>query len=403
MKRNYKYSDVTFIIPSRENLHFLKYAYKSIRTNIGPEPFILCADDYSILDNTKEWLIEIKKIDPNFDFILNEGPERKGHVILFNELISNVKTELFILAHADMVWLKGSLDGLLKYMSPKKVVSATRCEPNIHPKEQCKVSLPNLPDDPSKLNEDELYNYVKNKYIDKNVPISKGIFAPYLMETEEYLSIGGCDPLFRPTSREDDDLWNRLLFNGCEFIQSWESFVYHRSCAGSRWNPSLTEIGQNSKEWDEQQPKSLRNYYRKWKTIIYHDEWHYPNIAPVYNIHISLVNSTVKLLHLLEPFADILYTDISDEKIVEYINLEQSNTDYKLDLKILKLDLHEDNKDGINVYIDGDNFNEIDYQNLMLLTRIINNEKSTGTFKIGNLKITIHSLNEYQKLLIKNQ
>lgn len=79
---NYSYSDVTFIIPSRENLHFLKHAYDSIRRNIGTEPYILCADDFSVIDGSKFWMEEIKNVDDRFDYIVNEGPERLGHVII---------------------------------------------------------------------------------------------------------------------------------------------------------------------------------------------------------------------------------------------------------------------------------------------------------------------------------
>lgn len=397
---NYSYSDVTFIIPSRENLHFLKYAYDSIRRNIGPEPYILYADDFSVIDGSKFWMKEIKNVDDRFDYIVNEGPERLGHVILYNSLVEKVKTKLFVLSHADMVWLKGSLDGLLKYMEPKNVVSATRCEPgSLHPPEKCKISLDWLPTDPKDLDESRL-----QEYVNKIEPhLSNGIFAPYLMETDEYLKIGGCDPLFKPTSREDDDCWNRLLLNGCKFIQSWESFVYHRSCAGSRWNPSLTTIGTNSSEWDVQQSKSIRNYIRKWGSFIEHNEWHHPILFHKYKVGFHVTNCRYELLELLEPWCDNIFSDLPLLEISRYIRSEQPNTAFDLedrvDYGMLSNTIFEF-KPEIEVFIDGNTFNQKDFEYIQHLSEILNDSGEIGEFKLGNLDLRIYALNHYEQELI---
>ncbi len=395
----YTNKDVTFIIPSRENLHFLKYAYDSIRRNIGKEPYILCADDYSVLDGSKFWMEEIKQKDERFDYIVNDGPERLGHVILFNSLVEQVKTKLFVLAHADMVWLKGSLNGLLKYMKPKRVVSATRCEPaSLHPPERCKISLDWLPTDPKDLDEERLQRYVDTF---TNHSETKGIFAPYLMETDEYLSIGGCDPLFRPTSREDDDLWNRLILNGCDFVQSWQSFVYHRSCAGSRWNPTLTTVGTNSTEWDNQQMKSLKNFIRKWKSIPMHDEWHYP-ISPKHQFKTTfhVKNSNIDLIYLLEPWCDFLkcydIPSVRNNIIYDIINHLQETTQFNIDDKFYNIP----EIPNILVEIDCRTFNDLDFNYIQNLSAIINETNELGEFQIGNLKITINDLTHYEKDLI---
>jgi len=396
----YTYSDVTFIIPSRENLHFLKYAYDSIRRNIGHEPYIICADDYSIIDGSKFWMEEIKQTDDRFDYIVNPGPERLGHVILFNSLVERVKTKLFVLSHADMVWLKGSLDGLLELMGPKRVVSATRCEPaSLHPPEKCKLSINWLPTDPKDLDEDRLQNFVQLSIDNLKLhgqSYSKGIFAPYLMETEEYLSIGGCDSLFKPTSREDDDLWNRLLFNGCDFYQSWKSYVFHRSCAGSRWNPTLTTIGQNSTEWDAQQSKSIRNYIRKWKSTPKHDEWHYPIIPHKYQTTFKIKYATDRLVEFLEPWCDYIDCDLENDIIELYIRDEQPQTKFDLDLKFYgSPDQHD-----IIVEIDGRTFGEMEWQYIQRLSEIITDSGEIGEFELGNLKIKINAMNHYENDLI---
>lgn len=395
----YSHSDVTFIIPSRENLHFLKYAYDSIRRNIGSEPYILCADDYSILDGSKYWMKSIKQTDDRFDYIVNEGPERLGHVILFNSLVDKVQTKLFVLAHADMVWLKGSLDGMLEFMQPKRVVSSTRCEPNFHPPEPCKITLDWLPTDPKDLDEVRLQKYVDDKIANSNIHYTKGIFAPYLMETVEYQSIGGCDSLYRPTSREDDDLWNRLLLNGCEFYQSWTSYNFHRSCAGSRWNPTLTEIGKNSTEWDAHQPKSMRNYIRKFGAVIRHDEWHHPVLFHKYNIGFKVTNCYPHLLNSIEPWCDSVICDLNPVDISKYVKVEQPNTTYcDLNLKINPKGSYK--IPDIVIEIDGKTFMQEDMTYLMSISEILTDSGEIGTMKLGNLTLHINALTHYENDLI---
>ena len=72
--------------------------------------------------------------------------------------------------------------------------------------------------------------------------------------------IGGHDELFSPTSREDSDIFNRFLLNGYEFVQTWEGFVYHMTCRGSRFadgakrNPDgqVFMKGRETEEWLKQ-------------------------------------------------------------------------------------------------------------------------------------------------------
>jgi predicted transport protein len=56
--------------------------------------------------------------------------------------------------------------------------------------------------------------------------------------------------------------------------------------------------------------------------------------------------------------------------------------------------------DDIIVEVDGSNFNQQDYNIIQQLNDIIKDTNQIGEYKIGNLKITINSLNEYQQDLI---
>ena len=55
----------------------------------------------------------------------------------------------------------------------------------------------------------------------------------------------------------------------------------------------------------------------------------------------------------------------------------------------------------IIVEIDGNTFNQQDYQIIQKLNDIIKDSGEIGQFKLGNLQITINSLEEYQNDLIK--
>ena len=99
---------ITFVIPSRNNLTYLKWSYNSIRKNIGYTHEILLADDFSD-DGTWDWLQKIKEKDINVQIFRNEGPERKGIVYWYDFLCEKSTSEIVMFFHADMyrpTWMK---------------------------------------------------------------------------------------------------------------------------------------------------------------------------------------------------------------------------------------------------------------------------------------------------------
>jgi len=57
-------------------------------------------------------------------------------------------------------------------------------------------------------------------------------------------------------------------------------------------------------------------------------------------------------------------------------------------------------ENDIIIEIDRNTFTQQDFQTIQQLTEIIKDSGSIGKFELGNLKITINSLNEYQNDLI---
>ena len=116
------------------------------------------------------------------------------------------------------------------------------------------------------------------------VPTTEGIFAPWAFWKKDFQEIGGHDPIFAPQSKEDTDIFNRFHLNGIKFIQTWEGFVYHMTCRGSRFadgakrNPNGEVFMKNREtdEWLKQNQKSTREFIRKWGHYCKHDEYMKP-------------------------------------------------------------------------------------------------------------------------------
>lgn len=391
---------ISFIQPSRNNLKYLQWSYNAIRKNQGNHEVEICvADDFSDKDNTWDWCVEMMSKDPHFKAIRNEGPKRLGHTILYDKLINEVAShDICIIYHADMYLCPGALDSIESHIKPKTIVSLTRIEPPLHPPGPEKI-LRDFGTEPEFFKEQELLNDLPNHSLYIKSKTTEGIFAPWAFYKKDFQEIGGHDPLYAPQSKEDSDIFNRFQLNGVKFIQTWEGFVYHMTCRGSRFNPTLTTPGQNSNEWETQNMRSTRNFIRKWGHFVQHDTMMKPIIPPKYNIAFRIYNNNFDLLAGLEPWCNIMYSDID---YTQYIGVEQPNTSFNLKnkLKSLHAELYDD-FEGIIVIINGNTFTKDDFQYIQQLSQIIKESGEIGDFQLGNLYITIKDLTTYENELIK--
>ena len=397
---------ITFVIPSRNNLEFLKLAYDSIR-KLGIESFdgmgysqinheVLILDDAST-DGTSEWIKNLN--DPDLITYVNKGPERIGIVGMFDKGIEMARTEIIFAFHADMVAAPNLDVHILKHLKKGTVVSATRVEPPLHPDGPEKM-LVDFGIEVEDFDYDKFCNWTLKEYQPKhNKLVTEGIFAPWCMYKEDFLAIGGHDELFAPQSKEDSDLFNRFVLNGYKVLQTWEGLVYHFTSRGSRFNKHAGgAAGQNSQEWIYTTTKNMRNFIRKWGTPVRHDSLMKPIIAPKYDIGIILkANPNMEMLRILEPWCSTIYTDLD---VLEYITLEQSYTSIDLKEKVLPYDNEKQNQ--ILVEVDIKMFNQQDFQYLSQLPDIIKDSGAIGEFQIGNLKITIIALDTFEQNLINN-
>jgi len=404
---------ISLIQPSRNNLKYLKWSYDAIRKNQGNHTVQICVADDASTDGTWEWCQERMKNDEHFSAILNDTGKRQGHTILYDRLVNEVaEHDVCMIYHADMYLCPGALDAIEKHMyqtrtllsdppqerlvpNEKTIVSLTRIEPPLHPDGPEKI-LWDGGVEPEEFKEAELLSNLSE--FTQQDKTTEGIFAPWAFWKSDFQEIGGHDPLYAPQSKEDSDIFNRFHLNGVKFIQTWEGFVYHMTCRGSRRNTAdkATSIYQDSPEWLEQNKRSTRNFIRKWGHFVAHDALMKPIVPPKYDIGFKITNCSIELLEALEPWCSRMEIDLSEDMINHYVSIEQSNTKFDLHKKI-----NTGKSSEIVVEIDGMRFQQNEFNLIMQLSMIIQDSGEVGEFEIGNLKLIINKMTEYQNNLIK--
>jgi glycosyltransferase involved in cell wall biosynthesis len=386
---------ISFIIPSRDNLRYLKWAYEGLRKNCSKQHQICMADDAST-DGTWKWMVEEQKKNKNLSIYRNEGPDRLGLTVLYDYLVEEVaRNEVVMLFHADM-WPSKDLDkNVLKRLEKGTIVCATRIEPPLHPDGPEKIISP-LGMEPEEFEEEKFNSdvelYTKDEF-------TEGVFAPWAVHKEDYFDVGGHDQLFIPQSREDSDLFNRFYLNGYQFRQIWDGFVYHLTSRGSRFRDG---VGKDSKEWEYSNNRNQRNFIRKWGTMVMHDAMMKPIVFPKYNIGFVVDNCNTDLLRALEPWCSDIYGDWVGHKgfgVNGYIKEEQPHTEFDLSKKIHSQ--HIEPKNEVIVRFDGDKVNNSNINFISQLPMIIQDNDEIGKFEYDIFAVEIKTVDYNMENLIK--
>jgi glycosyltransferase involved in cell wall biosynthesis len=404
---------ISFVIPSRNNLKYLKQAVGSIQEHYGNQHDIVLLDDAST-DGTWDWIQSLE--GDNIIKYRNEGPERQGHTILYDKGVEISKTKAFSILHADMVVAPGYVENLLKHLKEKTVVAATRVEPPLHPPGPEKfVRL--FGTEPEEFKKEDFLQFVKENQTIYKDQTTNGIFAPWCMNKEDFQAIGGHDKLFAPMELEDSDIFNRMYLAGYDLVQSRDSFTYHMTCRGSRFKDGLeieAEIPlpdgtiwykpKDSEEYKALRAIKFREWWRKWGSNVLHDELMMPKVSPKYNIAFVVKNCNLQALELLEPWCDRIYVNERFEvigRMWDYIELEQENTLFDLSKRVLTIENNDPiSENDIVVEFDMKQFSQQYFNTIQQLSEIIKESGEVGEFELDIFKITINSLIEYQNDLI---
>jgi glycosyltransferase involved in cell wall biosynthesis len=391
---------ISFIIPSRNNLKFLKWAYDAIRKNQGNHTVEVCVADDASTDGTWEWCQSTLQTDSEFKCIRNEGPDRLGLVILNDRLINEVASyDICMIYHADMYLCPGALDEIEKYIGPKRVVSLTRIEPPLHPSGPEKI-VRNFGIEVEEFDEDALLKDLQEHELYIKAKTTEGVFAPWAFMKTDFQEIGGHDVLFAPQSKEDSDIFNRFQLNGIQFIQTWRGFVYHMTCRGSRYNTfSGGAAGQDSPEWQHTTTVNSKNFIRKWGHFIKHDQYLKPIIPPKYDIGFVIRNCNLELLELLEPWCSNIYVDIDPSA---YIEREQPNTKFNLKDRIRPY-MYNDTEKPNDIVIEfyADMFSQTAFNLIQNAAEwFAFQELQPGEYEADIFKIKVNRVKTYEKNLI---
>jgi glycosyltransferase involved in cell wall biosynthesis len=387
---------ITFCIPSKSNLRYLKTCIPSIRENASRNDHEIIIFVDSDEDGTVEWLEQVKD-EYNLKYFVNPnlGKSLFGIGKAYDYCIEHSTTDVFMIFHADMMLGKDADLKAYQHLKSKTVVCATRIEPPLHPNNGEKILI-DFGMYPEEFKQDEFNQYVEEHSNDDK--ITNGIFAPWMMYKQEFLEMGGHDPIMH-SCREDSDVFNRMKLNGFEFIQPWNSLVYHLTGRGAG---SFDGDKARHDQWRKDMDKSTLEFIRKWGSNVNHTALMEPIVTPKYNIAYVVKKCNLELLGALEPWCDRIYIEDDMQVLTShYMDQEQKNTSFDLSKRVLCIG-HNDpiGENDIVIEFDATHLTNENFQLLQYFPGIIKESGEVGKFELDIFTITINHLEEQQNNLI---
>ena len=316
--------EVTLVIPSYNNLKYLKKCYRVFRKHYPKTPLVLIDDGST--DGTGEWL---QSLDDNQLQVVVEK-ERLGHTIRYDQGFELARTPVVGILHADMFVGPGYLEELLKVLEKGRVVCGRRVEPPLHPEGNEKI-IQNFGIDIEDLNLEGFDNFCKQYQKEHKGEVIKSMFAPWIIYKEDLEKVEGHDPLFAPFPFEDSDIFQRWLLTGLELRQAVCALVYHLTCRGHRWTE---EIGKDDDFFLQAQSRAQKNYLRKWGVFIKNDLFLHPVVPKVFDLGVVVEKvADISFALEIEPFIRTLY--LPPQYVEECVKINQKDTIVDLSKKIL--------------------------------------------------------------------
>jgi glycosyltransferase involved in cell wall biosynthesis len=374
---------ITFCIPSKNNLRYLKPCIKSIQDNsYYPNEILVYVDQDN--DGTTEWL-ETQEVK----FIKNASTEPRGIGHAYDTMFKEADREYVIAFHADMILGPHADKHMMDIKTKDNIVCATRIEPPLHP-----AGIEKIVQDfgmwPEDLKIEEFNKFVEEN---KSNKITKSIFAPWLIRKDQHL---GHDPVFRSVF-EDADLFRRFKLQGYDLIQSWSAMVYHLTCRGGQFAHAekMEDFQKKDEAWQINNSISMNNYIRKWGGFLKQTDTLEPIPNIKYNIGLRILNCFDSKVLGIEPFFDQIQCEADP---TNYIKGAAALTSFDLASKFVKelttdMILEADYKDILN---NQELFNYI----LHNLPELITNEvEEVGEYELQVFKLIVREKKQSQPKL----
>jgi glycosyltransferase involved in cell wall biosynthesis len=384
---------ITFCIPSKSNLRYLKTAIPSIRKNAYRKDHDIIVFVDSDEDGTIEWLEEnAESLGVKYYVNPNLGSSLYGIGKAYDYCIDKSETKVVMIFHADMMLGRDADLHAFKHLKPLSVVCSTRIEPPLHPNAGEKI-LEDFGLWPEEFKEHEFDSYVDSLIIQNENKTTEGLFAPWMVYKEDIQSIGGHDPIMH-SCREDSDLFNRFVLNGYTLVQSWDSLVYHLTGRGAG---SFGGDEKRHKQWKLDMNNSTKEFIRKWGCGVKHDKMMKPLVPHKYDIEFKVTNCQTQHLQLLEPWCDRMSVDCYQDVINQYIQSEQPNTKFDLTKRF-----NMNGKSDIVVEFDALRLNNQSFQFIQNLSEIFDfNNFDSGEYEFDIFKVKVSRVKHYEMSLVK--
>tara|TARA_Y100000310_G_scaffold331978_1_gene406624 strand:+ start:331 stop:1233 length:903 start_codon:yes stop_codon:yes gene_type:complete len=267
---------ITSVIPTHNNLPFLKLTVKSVKKNCyyNDMPIFIFAENCT--DGTNEWLTKNADELGIEYYIETDNVEQRGIGGGIDLCVSKVRTEFVNILHSDF-WVAPNQDiELLKlfdeFPNDRLIASSFRVQPDIFPNDpEYRPGTVFVPKDKFGAYDDDF----EEEYFDKwsiefsesnDIHVRKAGGAGYFCRVEDHIYIGGNDPRFEPMYWEDKDLFSRMQMEGYKFIMTSKSVVWHFTSRTSRFPDSTRVLDNNNRpsrlvEWEQ---RAMRRFIKKW-------------------------------------------------------------------------------------------------------------------------------------------
>ena len=280
-------SKITSVIPTYNNLPFLKLTVQSIRQNCYYKdmPIVIFAENCT--DGTNNWLdSNYKKL--GIEYYIDNSVDREDQRGIgggIDYCVSKVKTEFVNILHSDF-WVGPNQDiELLKLYDDiepgeRLIASSFRVQPNIFPNDPpyrpgtVFVDFDEFGAYDDDFNSDHFDNWSNEFTKDNDIQIRKGGGAGYFCRVEDHINIGGNDPIFQPMYWEDKDLFMRMQMEGYKFIMTSKSLIWHFTSRTSRFPNGEKDLDNNKRpahivRWEQ---RAMQRFVEKWGRLPGEDE-----------------------------------------------------------------------------------------------------------------------------------
>ena len=379
---------LTFCIPSKNNLRYLKTCIPSIQQNsyYKSNNILIYIDEDT--DGTEDWLKE-----NGISYIKNTDGVCKGIGNAYDILIKEATTEMVVIFHTDMLLGYHADYYLLEAYKPKSVVCATRIEPPLHPPGPEKI-VKDFGIWPEDIKWEEFDLFVKNQIPQNEGKCTKALFAPWLINRNDHL---GHDDIFK-SIYEDADIFRRFVLAEYEIIQVWSSLVYHLTCRSSKFEAvgNNTDFGtQGTEEWQKKNYAMALEYIRKWGGMFkeYGPCEPRPNLK--YDVGLEVKNCSTSLL-AYEPYTTNMQVDCSTS---EYIEQTQKQSSFNISSKFVQVLVND-----IKIFFDNSSGSVGDLEYVLTnVEDILEQTDANSTYEFGTVTITVNQKQVHNPIINLNE